>query len=199
VPFYTRKQQSVLEFVAEYQRENGISPTLEEIGQHLGVTRVTAFQHVKSLTDKGAVRTSPLLSRSIEILDPDYRPESGALPILGRIAAGCPIEAIEDREEFDPREFFPSGEGYYLLRVKGESMIGDQIADGDLVLVEPRTSADDGDTVVAILPEGGATLKRIYREKDRFRLQPSNPKMKPIYTRDLEIRGVVRAVLRTYS
>ncbi len=199
MPFYTRKQQSVLEFVAEYQRENGISPTLEEIGQHLGVTRVTAFQHVKSLTDKGAVRTSPLLSRSIEILDPDYRPESGALPILGRIAAGCPIEAIEDREEFDPREFFPSGEGYYLLRVKGESMIGDQIADGDLVLVEPRTSADDGDTVVAILPEGGATLKRIYREKDRFRLQPSNPKMKPIYTRDLEIRGVVRAVLRTYS
>ena len=198
MPFYTRKQQSVLEFVAEYQRANGISPTLEEIGQHLGVTRVTAFQHVRSLTEKGAVRTSPLLSRSLEILDPDYRPESGALPILGRISAGSPIEAIEDREEFDPREFFPPDEGYYLLRVKGDSMIGDQIADGDLVLVEPRTSAEDGATVVAILPDGGATLKRIYREDGRFRLQPSNPKMKPIYSETLEVRGVVRAVLRTY-
>jgi repressor LexA len=198
VPFYTRKQQSVLEFVAEYQRQNGISPTLEEIGEHLGITRVTAFQHVKSLTAKGAVRTSPLLSRSIEILDPDYRPESGALPILGRIAAGCPIEAIEDREEFDPREFFPAGEGYFLLRVQGESMIGDQIADGDLVLVEPRKTASDGDTVVAVLPEGDATLKRLYREEGRYRLQPSNPTMEPIYTEDLEIRGVVRGVLRRY-
>jgi len=198
VPFYTRKQQSVLEFVAGYQRENGISPTLEEIGQHLGVTRVTAFQHVKSLTDKGAVRTSPLLSRSIEILDPDYRPESGALPILGRIAAGSPIEAIEVRQEFDPREFFPSGEGYYLLEVKGDSMIGDQIADGDLVLVEPKTTADDGETVVAVLPNGDATLKRLYREEGRFRLQPSNPTMKPIYTENLEVRGVVRGVLRKY-
>jgi repressor LexA len=198
VPFYTRKQQTVLEFVAEYQRENGISPTLEEIGQHLGVTRVTAFQHVKSLIDKRAVRTSPLLSRSIEILDPDYRPEGEALPILGRIAAGSPIEAIEVHEEFDPREFFPSGEGYFLLRVKGDSMIGDQIADGDLVLVEPRQSAGDGDTVVAVLPDGDATLKRLYKEEGRFRLQPSNPTMNPIYTDELEVRGVVRGVLRRY-
>ena len=198
MPFYTRKQQSVLEFVAGYQREHGISPTLEEIGGHLGVTRVTAFQHVKSLAAKGAVRTSPLLSRSIEILDPDYRPQTDSLPVLGRIAAGSPIEAIEVREEFDPREFFPAGEGYYLLEVKGDSMIGDQIADGDLVLVEPRPTADDGDTVVAVLPDGSATLKRIYREAGRFRLQPSNPDMSPIYAESLEVRGVVRAVLRRY-
>lgn len=195
---YTKKQKAVLDFVAKYQRENDLSPTLEEIGDALGVTRVTAFQHVKSLEKKGAVRTTRLLSRSIEILDPDYRPGARSIPILGKIAAGSPIEAIEDREDFDPQEFFPSGEGYFLLRVRGESMIGDHIQEGDLVLVEPRESAEDGETVVAVLPDGEATLKRLFREGERFRLQPSNPSMDPIFTDRLEVRGVVRGVVRRY-
>lgn len=198
MPFYTRKQKTVLTFIAAYQADNGISPTLEEIGESMGITRVTAFQHVKALESKGAVRRSPLLSRSIEIVDPDYRPSGGAIPILGWISAGAPIEAIEDIEQFDPREFFPAGEGYFLLRVRGESMIGDHIRDGDLVLVEPSRSAADGETVVAILPDGHATLKRLYRDGKRFRLQPSNPAMKPILTDDLEVRGIVRGVLRRY-
>lgn len=195
---YTRKQKTVLEFIASYQKAHGISPTLEEIGGEMGITRVTAFQHVRSLEAKGAVRRTPLRSRSIEILDPDYRPEAGWVPVLGRISAGQPIEAIENREEFDPREFFPPGEGYFLLEVRGDSMIGDHISDGDLVLVEPRKEAREGETVVAILPEGDTTLKRFYREADRFRLQPSNPDMDPIFTDSLEIRGIVRGVLRRY-
>jgi repressor LexA len=195
---YTKKQKAVLEFVASYQREQGLSPTLEEIGAELGVTRVTAFQHVKSLEKKGAVRTTPLLSRSIEILDPDYRPDSGSIVLLGRIAAGAPIEAIEDRQEFRPEDLVPQGEGYFLLSVRGDSMIGDHIRDGDLVLVEPRETAEDGETVVAILPEGDATLKRLYREEGRFRLQPSNPDLEPLYTETIEIRGVVRGVIRRY-
>jgi repressor LexA len=195
---YTKKQKAVMEFISAYQKEHRISPTLEEIGEELGVTRVTAFQHVKSLEKKGAVRTTPLISRSIEILDEEYAPNARALPVLGRISAGRPIEAIEDREEFDPAEFFPTGEGYFLLEVRGDSMIGDHIADGDLVLVEPRPSADDGETVVAILPDGETTLKRLYREPNRFRLQPSNPRMEPIYTEELDVRGVVRGVIRRY-
>jgi repressor LexA len=195
---YTLKQKAVLEFVSRYQKTEGLSPTLEEIGDHLGVTRVTAFQHVRSLEKKGALRTKPLLSRSIEILDPDYAPEGRFVPIMGRIAAGRPIEVIEDRQEFDPDEFFPPGEGYYLLQVQGDSMIGDHIRDGDLVLVEPREAAEDGETVVAVLPDGEATLKRLYRDGGRFRLQPSNPAMEPIYTDDLSVRGIVRGVLRRY-
>jgi len=195
---YTKKQKVVLEFIRDYQLENDLSPTLEEIGRELAITRVTAFQHVKSLEKKGALRTVPLMSRSIQILDPDYRPVSRTVPVRGRIAAGSPIEAVEDVEEFDPQEFFPAGEGYFLLRVRGDSMIGDHIRDGDLVLVEPRETADDGETVVAVLPEGDATLKRLYREKGRFRLQPSNPTMDPMYVDDLTVRGVVRGVVRRY-
>ena len=108
------------------------------------------------------------------------------------------LEAIEDKEEFDPEEFFPPGEGYYLLRVKGDSMIGDHIQHGDLVLVEPRQMADDGETVVAVLSGGEATLKRFYREGGRFRLQPSNPDLDPIYVDEVAVRGVVRGVLRRY-
>ncbi|MCU0724815.1 MAG: transcriptional repressor LexA [Planctomycetes bacterium] len=195
---YTKRQQAVLEFVARYQLAHRISPTLEEIGQELNITRVTAFQHVRALEKKGALRTTPLLSRSIEVLDPEYRPGRRMLPIRGRIAAGRPIEPVEEAEEFDPQEFFPRNEGYYLLRVKGDSMIGDHIRDGDLVLVEQLAAAEDGETVVAILPSGEATLKRLYRETGRFRLQPANPEMAPIFTESLEVRGVVRGVLRRY-
>lgn len=198
MPAYTKKQKRVLEFIATYQRQHGISPTLEEIGVEMGITRVTAFQHVRALMKKRALKTTPLLSRSVEILDPDYRPTMSALPILGRISAGAPIEAVEVREEFDPREFFPAGEGYFLLHVRGDSMIGDHIRDGDLVLVEPRDTARNGETVVAILPDGEATLKRLYREEGRFRLQPSNPALKPIFVDDLTVRGVVRGVLRRF-
>ena len=193
---YTRKQRDLLEFVASYQRENGISPTLDEIGQHFQITRVTAFQHVNSLRKRGALTHRPREARSLEILDPAYRP----IPLLGTIAAGVPIEATETPEPLDLRDFFPTRGDYFLLKVSGDSMIEDHIEDGDLVLVERRSDPRDGDTVVAILPGTGTeetTLKRFYSEgAGMVRLEPRNPRLKPVRTR--EIRGVVRGVLRKY-
>ncbi len=192
-----------MSFLAAYQQRHGVSPTLEEIGNDLGVTRVTVFQHVRSLEEKGAVRREPLLARSLEILDPEFRPESNVpgIPILGRIAAGQPIEAVEDPPTLDVTDLIPTGADLYALRVQGQSMIEDGIHDGDYVIVESRNTARNGETVVAILPgEAGdeATLKRYYRESDHVRLEPANPTMEAIRVREVEIRGVVRGVIRTY-
>jgi repressor LexA len=187
-----------MEFVAEYQRDHGVSPTLEEVGEHLGITRVTVFQHVRALVKKGAIRSAPLLARSLEILDPDLKPRPG-LPILGTIAAGAPIEAVESPEEVHVEDLVPSGPGYYALRVRGNSMIEEGIRDGDFVIVERRETADDGETVVAIVDDNEATLKRFYREGDRIRLQPANSTMEPILVPDAEIRGIVRGILRRYD
>jgi len=201
---YTKRQRQLMTFLAGYQQANGISPTLEEIGQDLGVTRVTVFQHVRSLEEKGAVRREPLLARSLEILDPEFRAaldQSGGIPLLGRIAAGQPIEAVEDPPTLDVTDLIPTGADLFALRVQGQSMIEDGIHDGDYVIVESRNTARNGETVVAILPgEAGdeATLKRYYRESDHVRLEPANPTMQAIRVREIEIRGVVRGVIRTY-
>jgi repressor LexA len=199
---YTPKQLQIMRFIRDYRLENDTSPTLEEIGQAMGVHRVTVHQHVAALVKKGAIRKLPQRSRSIEILDRDYLPQP-TLKLLGRIAAGRPIEAVEDPEPFTIEELLPvvPGEDAYMLRVVGNSMIEDHITDGDLVLVDRAESARDGQIVVAIV-DGEATLKRIYHEAGGVvRLQPANPTMEPIYIRPpdtVEIRGIVRAVLRRY-
>lgn len=195
---YTHRQREVMEFIARYQLEHGVSPTLEEVGEHLGITRVTVFQHVRSLKKKKALRTQPLLARSLEILDPDMLPKSG-LPLVGTIAAGAAIEAVEAPTEVHLEDLMPSGLHLYALRVSGESMIEEGIRDGDYVIVERRETADDGDTVVAIIGDNEATLKRFYREGDHIRLQPANPSMQPILVDEVEIRGIVRGILRRYD
>ena len=195
---YTKKQRDLLQFVAKYQRENGVSPTLEEIGQEFGISRVTAFQHVNALEKRGALTHRAREARSLEILDPSYKP----VQLLGTIAAGGPIEAVENPEPLDLHDFFPTKGDYFVLKVQGDSMIEDHIEDGDFVLVERLTTASDGDTVVAILPgefAEEATLKRFYREAGgTVRLEPRNSRLKPLRVRKVEIRGVVRGVLRRY-
>lgn len=199
---YTPKQLQIMNFLRDYRRTHGTSPTLEEIGEQMGVHRVTVHQHVTSLEKKGAIRKLPQRSRSIEILDRNYLPEA-TVPVLGRIAAGRPIEAMEDSEHYTLEELLPiaPGQDTYILRVVGQSMIGDHIADGDLVMVERTHPGRDGEIVVAVV-DNEATLKRMYREPDgSVRLQPSNATMSPIYVRppqQLDIRGVVRGVLRRY-
>jgi len=200
---YTPKQLQIMSFIRDYRSTNQTSPTLEEIGNSLGVHRVTVHQHVAALVKKGAIRKLPQRSRSIEILDRDYLPEA-TVKVLGRIAAGRPIEAIEDPEKYTIDELLPidPAQDSYLLRVVGQSMIEDHIADGDLVMVDSSLQPRDGDIVVAIV-DGEATLKRIYREGDghTIRLQPSNSAMEPIFVRPpqtIDIRGVVRGVLRKY-
>jgi repressor LexA len=200
----TEKQICVLRYFRDYRRERGIAPTLDEAAQALGVSKITIHEHLKQLTRKGAVYRDKAKARAVAILhDPDS--EDGvernlpALPVLGTIAAGRPIEAIEDREEIGLGELVPTGSDVYLLRVRGKSMIEDHIDDGDLVLVERREAANDGEIVVAILEDEQATLKRLYHERNgQIRLQPANSSMEPILTNRVQIRGVVRGVIRRF-
>lgn len=200
----TEKQIRVLRYFRDYRRERGIAPTLDEAAQALGVSKITIHEHLKQLTLKGAIYRDRAKARAVTILqDPDADGEAVAelptLPLIGRIAAGRPIEALEDREDVSLADLVPTGNDIYLLRVRGKSMIEDHIDDGDLVVIERRQTANDGDIVVAILEGEEATLKRFYRERNGLvRLQPANSTMEPIYTTNVQIRGVVRGVIRKF-
>ena len=196
-PPLTRRQRQILDLFAAYVEKHGISPTLEEIAQELGVNKVTVFGHVAELERKGLLtRAARGVSRGLQLVEPADGARATRLPILGRIAAGQPIEVVESAEELDLQDWIPPGGDVYALRVHGESMIDDSIRDGDIVLVERRSEARNGETVVAVLPGEETTLKRYYREGTSIRLQPANPKMRPIVVSDVEIRGVVIGVLR---
>lgn len=215
-PPLTKRQRQILDFYQDYVENHGISPTLEEVAQHFEVNKVTIFGHVAELERKGLLtRAGKRVSRGLQLTDlagqnprvgsaasdgaeRPQKPNGTMIPILGRIAAGSPIEAIEDREELELTDLVPPGAEVYALRVRGQSMIDDGIRDGDMVLVERRTEARNGEMVVAILPGEEATLKRLYREGNRFRLQPANAEMQPIYTPTVEVRGVVLGVIRRF-
>ncbi|MCP3918349.1 MAG: transcriptional repressor LexA [bacterium] len=198
----TRRQREIVEFFRGYVDEHSISPTLEEIAAQFGVNKVTIFGHVSELERKGVLkRAARGISRGLQLVSDEGGSDSARvemrLPILGNIAAGAPIEAIETPEELDLGDLVPRDRDVYALRVQGESMIEDAIADGDIVLVERRDDARDGETVVAIV-EGEATLKRLYREDGGYRLQPANQAMQPIRVPEVEVRGVVIGVVRRY-
>ncbi len=198
----TAKQINVLRFFRDYHQERGIAPTLEEAAQELGVSKITVHEHLNQLVKKGAARRDKARARAVSILyDPDAARGTRAaatLPLVGTIAAGQPIEAVEDREDVRIDELIPHGDNYYLLKVRGKSMVEDHIDDGDLVVVERRQTANNGDIVVAILENEEATLKRFYREKGGIRLQPANSSLDPIYPKKVEIRGVVRGIVRSF-
>ncbi|MEE8141733.1 MAG: transcriptional repressor LexA [Planctomycetota bacterium] len=210
--FYTDRQMAILEFIQRYRRLRAVSPTLEEMARHFGVSKVTIHDHIRQLEKKGAVSKAPHLARSLEVIDPDYqdspgessRESRGTLPVevLGQIAAGEPLDAIEVPESVDLAEILPMGREHFALKVRGHSMIDEGIHDGDLIIVERRNIADDGEVVVAILEDNRATLKKLYRQEGsggkRFRLQPANESLEPIFTDRLEIRGVVVGVVRRY-
>ena len=194
----TPRQHDIVEFIRDYVAENAYAPTMQEIADHLGVSRPTVFEHIEALEARGALKRQALLSRAIE-LAPELSGRPTALPLVGLIAAGSPIEAVEDTEILDLEELFQGRAGEtFVLQVRGDSMIDEQIRDGDYVIVEKRAQARNGETVVALLEDGDATLKRFYREKGRIRLQPANEKMKPIYVKDCRIQGIVIGVLRKY-
>lgn len=203
-PPLTRRQRDILAFVRQYIEDQGISPTYDEIAQNFGLSRVTVFGHVAELERKGVVqRRSPGMSRTLQVLPDEESAGPGGggprVPILGTIAAGAPIATLEDPETLDFADFTPPGKDIYVLRVSGNSMIEDSIRDGDLVVVEHRSTAHNGETVVAVLPGEEATLKRYYREADgRIRLQPANAELRPVVVDEVEIRGVVIGVLRRY-
>lgn len=198
----TRRQREIYDFILDFVRERGYSPSLEEIGARFGLASVaTVHKHVQHLVEKGFVRKSWNRSRSVEPVI-DESAACVAIPVLGIVAAGSPIEAIENGDEkvqLPPGMLAHRGETF-VLRVRGESMIDDQIRDGDLVVVEARSEARNGETVVALVGGSDVTLKRFYRQGARVRLVPANDRMQPIElpASEVAIRGVVRGLIRSY-
>ena len=200
-PTVTPRQLEILRLIRDGRREHGFSPTMQEIGDRLHLSKVTVFEHVEALIAKGLLhRSSQHKARSLRIADDftfaDERPTR--VPLVGRVAAGQPIEAIEDRQVLDLEQVFAaSGPGEtFVLQVAGGSMIDEHIADGDYVICRRGTDPRNGETVVALLENGEATLKKFYREKGRIRLQPANPAFKPLYARDVNVQGVVIGLVR---
>jgi repressor LexA len=194
----TPRQLEILQLIRDYRNRFGYSPTMQEIGDQLGLTKVTVFEHVRALERKrlltrGAKHKARSLRVSPQAEFPDEKPTR--LPIAGRIAAGSPLEAIEDSQQLDLEDLFASPDSF-VLEVAGDSMIEDQIADGDYVVCERRNTARNGETVVALLPDGEATLKRLYREKGHVRLQPANANYEPIIVDDVQIQGIVIGIIR---
>ncbi len=196
----TPKQLRLLTFIRDFRRKLGYSPTMQELADEFGVSKVTVFEHVGALQKKGFLERLPHKARSLRLSDdiyfPDQRPT--LVPLVGVIAAGAPIEAIEDRETLDLEQMFTVSGETFALRVSGDSMIEDQISDGDYVIIHKRETARNGETVVALLEDGSATLKRFYKERNGIRLQPANDNYEPIITKNVTIQGVVVGVVRSY-
>lgn len=196
----TPKQMRILTLIRDYRRKHGYSPTMQELADVLRVTKVTVFEHVEGLERKGLLKRLKHRARSLELTPRAVFPDESiaSLSLVGHIAAGAPIEAIENTETIDLQQIFGAGPGLFVLKVRGDSMIDEQIRDGDLVIIEKRETARNGETVVALLDNDEATLKKFYRDGDRIRLQPANPNYSPIYVDNVRIQGVVVGVLRTY-
>lgn len=196
---YTPKQLQILRLIYDYQQQHGFSPTYAELAKDLGVSTITVFEHLEALERKGAIRRRRHEARSVEIIEPNFLREQGTrktLPLRGSIAAGKPLEAVETSEEVPIGDVFGLSHNTFVLKVKGDSMIEDHIVDGDMIVVEGCDVARDGEIVVALLPDGQATLKRYYKENGRVRLQPSNASMQPIYAENVKVQGIYRGLVR---
>ena len=198
----TRRQKQVLDYLRGYMREHGYGPSLEEIGRHLGVASLaTVHKHLTNLQDKGFIKRAWNRSRSVEMVPTRTGGRALELPLLGFVAAGLPIEAIASNETIAVPEDLVGKRDTYVLRVRGDSMIDEQIRDGDFVVVEDRKTADNGEMVIALLRGSDVTLKKFYRDPGgRIRLQPANAAMQPIFADadQVQIQGVVVGVMRKY-
>ncbi|MGL4513441.1 MAG: transcriptional repressor LexA [Lacipirellulaceae bacterium] len=191
----TARQAEVLDFIRDKIESRGYGPTVREIGDEFKIASPNGVMcHLKALEKKGLITREPNRSRAIQ-LAPEAMSETG-LPLVGAIAAGNLTEAIEQGERFEFADWFPTKKNLFALRVKGDSMIEAQIADGDLVICRRTKTAHKGDIVVALTDEGDSTLKYWHPEQGRVRLQPANSSMKPIYCRNVQVLGVVTGVIR---
>lgn len=195
---YTPKQLQILELIYRFQKEHGYSPTYAELAQELKVSTITVFEHLAALEHKGAVRRRRHEARSVEITDQQFLRERApnVLPLMGRLIAGQPIETLESRQELPVGGLFACQDNSYILEVRGETMTSEHICDGDFVVVEERNSVDDGALVVVLLPSGEAAIKRACHEGGRVRLQTPSSEADSTYADGVEIRGVVRGVIR---
>lgn len=197
------RQKQILSYIGQHTEAHGYPPTVREIGTAVNLSSSsTVHAHLKTLEEQGLIQRDAVLTRAIKLTDggredggrPLNRPTIN-VPIIGTVAAGKPRLAVEDVEDVFPLPTdFISGDGF-ILEVRGDSMIEDGIHDGDLVVVRRQPTADNGETVVAMI-DNEATVKRFYKEKQRFRLQPANKRMKPMYFDDVQIAGKVVGLVR---
>jgi repressor LexA len=199
----TKRQSEILRYLQEHIRERGYAPSFEEIAEHFSFQSLaTVHEHLTNLERKGYIHRTHNESRAIEVLPPKGQSGATEIPLLGRVAAGSPIESIMNGETLAvPDQLLPRRGPNYALKVQGESMIDEHIMDGDFVVVHGKQSADNGEMVIALVNGSEATVKRFYREQGGWiRLQPANPTMQPMrfQERDVLIQGVVVGVIRKY-
>ena len=196
----TPKRKQIFEYIKKYTKTKGYSPTQKEIGKHFGLVKSTVHQYIEALKEKGYLNKLKNQARAIEIIENKKFSDLIDVPLLGTIAAGEPMEAIEDKETIKvPKSQLSKSGEHYALRVHGDSMIDEGIFDGDTVIIREQPDAENGETVVALINGNEVTLKKIYKEKNGFRLQPANPNLKPIFTKELIVQGKVVSVIRSFE
>jgi len=199
----TKRQKEILDFIHGFIDEHGYAPSFEEIAQAFGYSSLaTVHEHLSNLERKGYIRKSYNESRSIEMMPEEGTVAAVGLPLLGAVAAGLPIEAIQEQESLSvPLDMVRPGRDNFVLKVEGNSMIDEQIRDGDYIVVSSQPTAADGEVVVALVGGDSATVKKLYREEgNRIRLQPANPAMDPILVDadDVAVQGVVVGLIRRF-
>ncbi len=197
----TKRQREILDYLNEFIQQHGYAPSLEEVGRRFGLSSLaTVHKHLTNLQEKGFIKRAWNRSRSVELVQTRAGGRAVELPLLGYVAAGMPIEAVATAESIAVPEDLVGKRDTYVLRVRGESMIDEQIRDGDFVIVEDRKTAENGEMVIALLGASDVTLKKFYRENGTVRLQPANPAMQPIVVAadQIQVQGVVVGVMRKY-
>ena len=197
----TKRQREILDYLSDFIEQHGYAPSLEEIGRRFGLSSLaTVHKHLTNLQDKGVIRRTWNRSRSVELVPTRMGGRALDLPLLGYVAAGAPIEAVVSNETVTVPQDLVGTRDTYALRVRGNSMIDEQIRDGDLVVVEDRQTVQNGEMVIALLEGFEVTLKKFYRENGHIRLQPANDAIAPIIVRadKIQVRGVVVGVMRRY-
>jgi repressor LexA len=197
----TKRQKEIFDFICEYLEREGYAPSLEEIGERFGLSSVaTVHKHVQNLVDKNLLRKAWNRSRSIEVVREERAPTSVEIPLLGRVAAGRPIEAISVPDTIAVPSDLVARRDCFALRVTGDSMIDDHIVDGDVVVLESRKTPRAGETVVALIRGDECTLKRFYQDGGKVRLVPANAKLSPMEfpVEDVEVQGVVIGLMRNF-
>jgi len=197
----TKRQKQILDYITRHIKDKNYAPSLEEIKRHFKLSSVaTIHQHIETLREKGYLRKTENQPRSIKLNRKRSKSDLITIPLLGTITAGEPIEAIENPEmiKVSKNQLSKSGE-HFALQVQGDSMINEGIFDGDTVVIRKQSDAENGETVVALLNDNKVTLKKIFKEKNGFRLQPANPDLKPIFTKELMVQGKVITVIRKFK
>ena len=197
----TKRQREILDYLNEFIEHHGYAPSLEEIGRRFGLSSLaTVHKHLSNLQEKGFIKRAWNRSRSIELMPTRSGARARDIPLLGRVSAGEPIEAILSSETVSVPEEFLGKRDTYALRVKGNSLIDEQIRNDDIVILEDRKSVSNGETVVALIDDSEATLKTYYLESNQVRLQPQNPTMTPLVldSERVQVQGVVIGIMRRY-